>query len=157
SGPRSNGSNATVGIQNSARNQGVQTGYHQPVLSSGAAIGYHFNNGTYTPVTAPPLRVDNRYSIVNRGGLSLITDGSETKTAVGFGIIQPDSGNSTPPGTAIFGYKPANVLVSEAGVPATPSIQSGRIYAEVGDVVNTGLAIVNPGAGVANLSYYFTD
>jgi hypothetical protein len=44
----------------------------------------------------------------------------------------------------MFGLRQNNVLVSKAGVPASPLIRNGRIYAEVNDIVNTGLAIANP-------------
>jgi hypothetical protein len=49
------------------------------------------------------------------------------------------------------------VLISEATVPASRPVQSGRIYAEVAGPVNTGLAIVNPNATPATVSFYFTD
>jgi hypothetical protein len=49
------------------------------------------------------------------------------------------------------------VLVSEAGVPASPKIRSGRIYAEASASVNTGLAIANPNNESATVSFYFTD
>ena len=48
-------------------------------------------------------------------------------------------------------------MVSEAAVPATRLIQSGRIYAEIGGGVNTGLAIANPNNQAATISFYFTD
>jgi hypothetical protein len=58
---------------------------------------------------------------------------------------------------AIFGYRQGNVLVSEAGVPASGLIQQGRINADIGGQVNTGFAIANPNNSVANISFYFTD
>jgi hypothetical protein len=58
---------------------------------------------------------------------------------------------------AIFSLRNGNVVVSEAGVPASPLIQSGRIYAEVNGPVNTGLAIANPNNQAATISFYFTD
>jgi hypothetical protein len=47
--------------------------------------------------------------------------------------------------------------VGETGVPASPLLTNGRIYAEVGGSVNTGLAIANPNNQPAMISYYFTD
>ncbi len=67
------------------------------------------------------------------------------------------------PAVAIFGYRPAGVLVSEAGVPASPLIKNGRIYAEVGPAgsngqgTDIGLAIANPGSGPATISFSFTN
>jgi hypothetical protein len=156
-GPRADGSAATIGIQNSARTQAVQTGYNQSVVSSGSVIGYHFINGSYGPVTAPPLPIDTQYSISDRGGLSVITDGVGSNTATGFATVQPSANSTAPSGVAIFGYRLNNVLVSEAGVPASPLLQNVRIYAEIGGSVNTGLAIANPNSQAASISFYFTN
>ena len=49
------------------------------------------------------------------------------------------------------------MLVTEAAVPTSPLINSGRIYAEVSGPVNTGVAIVNPGSQPAQVSFFFTD
>jgi hypothetical protein len=76
---------------------------------------------------------------------------------VGYANIQPSAGSYTPSGLAIFGFRQNNVLVTEAGVPASPAIKSGRTYAEVNALVNTGLAMVNPNGGDAIVSFYFTD
>lgn len=98
------------------------------------------------------------YVINNRGGRSLMSSGSsESEISTGYARIQPNAGNTTPSGLAIFGFRTNGVLVSEAGVSASALIQSGRIFAEIGGTVNTGLAIVNPNSQVANVSFYFTD
>jgi hypothetical protein len=94
--------------------------------------------------------------IVDRGGFSVITDGSGSET-VGYSRIQPDNGNTAPAGVAIFGFRQSNVLVTEAGVPASPLLTSARIYAEVNDPVNTGVAFANPNNQTANISFHFTD
>jgi Matrixin/IPT/TIG domain len=156
-GARSDGSSATIGIQNFAQTQAVQSGFNQSIVSTGAILGYHFSNGAYGPLTAAPLAVDTRYAIADKGGLSVITDGSGSTTSTGFATIQPDSGNSTPSGIAMFGYRVNGILVSEAGVPAAPALQSGRIYAEVGPIVNTGVAIANPNSTPAAVMFHFTD
>lgn len=157
SGPRSDGSSATIGIQNSARTQGIQSGFNRSIVSTGSILGYHFTNGVYGPLTVPPLAVDTRYAIANLGGLSVITDGAGSTTSTGFATVQPDSGNSTPAGIAMFGYRVNGTLVSETGVPAAPPLFSGRIYAEVGSAVNTGLAIANPNSTPAQVDFHFTD
>src|SRR5207247_1812942 len=85
------------------------------------------------------------FAINNRGGRSLMSSGSSgTNTSTGYATIQPAAGSTAPSGLAIFGFRSNGVLVSEAGVPASGLIQSGRIYAEVNGPVNTGLAIANP-------------
>jgi hypothetical protein len=97
------------------------------------------------------------YSISPRGGTSTTSQGGGAVISAGYGAIRPASGSTTPSGLAIFGYRENNVLVSEAAVPASPAISSGRIYAEVAGPVNTGLAIANPGSAPATLTFYFTD
>jgi hypothetical protein len=58
---------------------------------------------------------------------------------------------------AIFSYRQSGILVSEAAVNASPLITSGRISAEVGGGVDTGLAIANPNSQPVTLTFYFTD
>ena len=96
------------------------------------------------------------FSITDRGGTSSTSLGTVPSTLAGYGGIQPDAGSSTPSGLAIFGFRENGILVSEAGVPATPAIQSGRIYAEVNGLVDTGLAIANPNSQPATVTFYFT-
>jgi hypothetical protein len=97
------------------------------------------------------------YTIPDRGGISLMTDGAPASTRVGYTVIQPNSSQTTPAGIAIFGFRQNNVLVAEAGVPASPLIQSGRIYAEVAGRVNTGVAIANQNDQPATVTFFFTD
>jgi len=97
------------------------------------------------------------FSMVDRGGMSLRTSGTQGSIRIGYATIQPNAGSSSPSGLAIFGYRQNNVLVSEAGVPATAPMRSGRIYAEVGTTVNTGIAIANPNAQTATISFFFTN
>jgi hypothetical protein len=96
------------------------------------------------------------YSLANRGAVSLTTAGGSGPLSVGYARIQPTAGNTTPAGVAIFGFRQNNILVSEAGVQASPLVQSGRIYAQVGGAVNTGLAIANPNSQSATISFMFT-
>jgi hypothetical protein len=59
SGARSDGSSATVGMQDSKRTTGVQTGFNQPILRNGSFFSYHFQNGSYTALaadTTPPTK-----------------------------------------------------------------------------------------------------
>jgi hypothetical protein len=96
------------------------------------------------------------FAISNLGGTSTSTDGANTNVRVGFGVIQPSNGNDAPAGLAIFGYRANGVLVSEAAVPASPLMMSGRIYAEMNGPVNTGLAIASP-HGSARINFTLTD
>lgn len=97
------------------------------------------------------------YGFLDRGGVSLISRGGTGAQTAGYARVQPNSANTTPSGVAIFGFRQGGVLVTEAGVPASPLIQSGRIYAEVNGPVNTGIAIANPNSQPATISFYFTD
>ncbi len=75
----------------------------------------------------------------------------------GYARIEPRQDSVTTSGLAIVGYSHDGVLVSETAFPTSPLIQNGRIYAEVQNAVNTGIAIANPNADPVALDFYFTD
>src|SRR5262245_5035565 len=108
-------------------------------------------------VQPPPDNSVRAYTLTDRGGVSLLTDGTGALPDVGYTRIQPDTGNTTPAGVAIFGGRTNGVLVSETGVPATPALMGGRIYAEYAGAVSTGLAIANPNDTPANITFFYTD
>jgi CubicO group peptidase (beta-lactamase class C family) len=83
------------------------------------------------------------FAIANKGVTSATTAGLGA-TVAGYARIEPIQGSTTPSGIAVFGLRQGGVLVSEAAVPASPLIRSGRVYAEVRPPVYTGLAIANP-------------
>jgi hypothetical protein len=113
--------------------------------------GTPLNGGSITdPGTAT-------FQIADRAGMSQTTSGSSSSVQVGFARIVPNSGNTTPSGMAIFDVVQNGILISEAAVPASPLIQSGRIYAEIAGAVNTGMAIANPNSQAATISFYYTD
>ena len=97
------------------------------------------------------------YDFPDPGGLSLATTGSPVATTVGYAFVQNSAQNPSPAGISIFSVRRRNVLVTEAAVPTSPLITSGRIYAEVSGPVNTGVAIVNPSSQPAQVSFFFTD
>ena len=134
-------------------------------LAGNAANGDITNQGDFIytrvdradPAAAPPVDLSTRaFMIVDRGGQSIVTDGSGD-LSVGYSRIQPDTGNTAPAGLGIFDFRQSGVLVSEAGVPASPILTSARISAEVNGPVNTGVAIANPNGQTANISFHFTD
>jgi hypothetical protein len=102
------------------------------------------------------------FSITDKGATSVITDGSGG-LAVGYARILPNATQTTPSGVAIFGERLGGILVSEAGVPASPLIKNGRIYAEVGpggaagQGTDIGLAIANPGPQDAIINFTMTN
>ncbi|HEY2931036.1 MAG TPA: BACON domain-containing carbohydrate-binding protein [Acidobacteriota bacterium] len=91
------------------------------------------------------------------GFASLITNGGSDTPVIGYARIQGVPGQGTPSGLALFNFRQNGVIVTEASVPASPMISSGRIYAQVDEKVNTGLAIANPGDEDALISFHFTD
>jgi len=101
------------------------------------------------------------FSFGDRAATSIITDGSGS-LSIGYGRVVPDGGQTAPSGVAIFGERSGSTLISEAGVPASPVIQNGRIYAEVspngfsGRGADIGLSIANPGPAPATISFTYT-
>ena len=74
-GERSDGSSATIGLQNLQRSDAVQAGFNQAIVGNGVAITYRFGGGTYiedvgnqTTPTAPTVS-DGGERIPNRGEL----------------------------------------------------------------------------------------
>ncbi|HYR89654.1 MAG TPA: fibronectin type III domain-containing protein [Terriglobia bacterium] len=97
------------------------------------------------------------FTIPAEGGQSWATTGQTESLSAGYGLVQQDTGSSGVSGLAIFGFRPAGVLITEATVPATPATSSGRIYMEVNRPVSTGIAFANPNSQPAVISFYFTD
>lgn len=159
-GAKSDGSSATIGIQDSTRTLAVQTGFNQSVVTAGKVISYHFVNGNYTAPSAG--QSSQTFSFGDLGAVSMITDGNGALSRA-YARILPNSGQSAPSGVGIFGERLGGVLVSEAGVPASPLIKNGRIYAEVssggytGQGTDVGLAIANPGSQPATINFTLTD
>ena len=96
------------------------------------------------------------FSVSDRGTSSVVTTGGTGGPQTGYARVGGSSGTTTS-GLAIFGYRQNGILISEAGVPASPLIVQGRIAAEAGSAARTGLAIANPNSTPATLSFYFTD
>jgi mono/diheme cytochrome c family protein len=112
---------------------------------------------TFISVKAPGTPSLNTvpFSITDRGTNSVVTQGTNAQTQVGYARVSDPSG--APQGLAIFGFRQNGVLISEAGVPASGLITRGRMYAQTGSGVRTGLAIMNPTNAVATVGFTFTD
>ncbi len=100
--------------------------------------------------------LEKPFALANAGAVSWTTPDTAGQAQAGFARIRAGGASTTPSASAIFGFRQNGVLVTEAAVPAVPPIQSGRIYAEIGGGVNTGIAIANPNYGPATVSFYFT-
>ena len=115
---------------------GAATGARTLTVTTPAGTSVPFNGFTITAGSTPGSSTVS-YSVPLSGGMSTTSQGGSGTASVGYARIQPSSGNTTPSGLAIFGFRQNNVLVSEAGVPASPLIRSGRIFAEVNRTVST--------------------
>ena len=104
------------------------------------------------------FRNGDGFTVRNVPGTLVATAGVTQPTTVGYARVQAGAGSANMAGVAIFGFRQNGVLVTEAGVQASAAMDSGRIFAEVSTPsINTGVAIANPAAQDAVVSFYFTD
>jgi hypothetical protein len=115
------------------------------------------NAGLSVPVgNASGPTMQEYYAVVQQNAASVraVTDPANPR-------IEPrvvsNSSSFAVGGVAIIGYRPNGILVSEAGVPASPQITSGRVYTEISNTLNTGIALANPTSNDATVNFYFTD
>jgi hypothetical protein len=119
--------------------------------------------GTIVTSSATNVTVQNQAStasyLVPPGGTQLfdISGGSNNHLAVGSVTLQTDGTAATPAGVAVIGLRRNGILVAEAGIPASPPVLAGRLFAQVDGITNTGLALMNPSANPVTITYYFTD
>ena len=99
---------------------------------------------------------ERQFVMAARGSFSQATDGLTTPLAVGFARMQTSSGTAGT-GLAFISYRPSGVLVTEPGFAAPIPIRSGRIYAEIGGGMRTGVSLANPNSQAAAVSFFFTD
>ena len=82
---------------------------------------------------------------------------SEIELRTGYTLLTVDPGTPTPAGMALYTYTDSQgIIVSEAGVPATEPIFSGRIFVDQNSA-ETGVAIVNPNEHEASISLVLRD
>jgi virginiamycin B lyase len=92
-----------------------------------------------------------RYSIPSGGIFRFQTDGSPATANIGWIRVVPDVSNSTPVGSGIFGFNPVDMLVSESGIPSTTDTTHARIYVDLSNNHNTGLAVANLTNGASSI------
>jgi len=97
------------------------------------------------------------FDLPGPAGLSVTPLNSSSEMIIGYGRIQGTNGSPAPGGAAILGLRADGVLISEAAVEAASAVRSGRIYAEVGGGVNTGVAVTNIGGQTVSLTFFLTD
>jgi hypothetical protein len=83
------------------------------------------------------------FSIPAGGLLRLQTDGISGNIRSGWVRVNPDPGSTAPVGSVILGFNPENNLVSESGIPAALSTTHARVFVDLRNNHNTGLAIAN--------------
>jgi glucose/sorbosone dehydrogenase len=114
--------------------------------------------GSVLHLTNPDkIIASSRAFSVGQSPFVTVTAGSAAALSAGYARVQTASGSPLPAGLAIFGFRSRSGLVSEASVPISPLISSGRIFAEVASGINTGIAIANPNSSAVSISFYFTD
>jgi hypothetical protein len=108
--------------------------------------------------SASPSNFSQRqFSLPQGGGVALPSNGAGLPLTTGYTRVLADPGNALPHGMTVFGLRQGGILISEASVPASPMVPSGRTLALADSMVNTGLAIANPGTQIVTLNFYFTD
>ncbi len=126
-------------------------------LAQGVGIVQQLARGSVTRLVRYAQDPTMSYLLLDRGGFTRTSQGGSDEPIIGYARIQPTAGKTAPAGVAIFGLRQNGVLVTEAGVPASPLVREGRIYAQMDSDVSTGIAIANPGEQPAEINYYFTN
>jgi hypothetical protein len=150
-------------IQIAGGNLLPNTSQIQLKLTDGAGLG----SNTKTASLSPP---GLNQTIPVGGAATNTTPGTGGSVRAGYAIVTVNSG-APPYGTAVFSVTQNGVVVSEAGVPASPPTTAACIFIDYRSAVpakssglafgtidvNTGLAMVNRGSGTANISYLLRD
>jgi hypothetical protein len=143
----------------------VQAGQYSSGLAHyqavGASKGYlpHAPNGIIRTTQAP-------LSLNSTQGATMTTPGSSSQVSTGYATATVNTTGTTPFATAVFSLTQNGVVVSEAGVPASPLVQNARLFIDYrtgvpsgsGTInIDTGLAIANPGSSAASLTFVLRD
>ncbi len=127
--------------------------------------GFSAYSSELSPGPSGPPGSSVNLSINSLGANTTNTVGSGGPAQPGYAVVTVNGG-ATPYGTAVFGLSQNGVVISEAGVPASPPTTDSRIFIDFrtrvpahsdeyqGTVeINTGLAVVNTGSATAHLSF----
>jgi hypothetical protein len=103
------------------------------------------NDGNPLPVTQAGGSGGSEfeYEIPAYGLFHFQTSGSPAIAKIGWVKLTPDAGTSTPIGSGVFAFNPADILVTESGIPSAAATTHARIYVDLSGNYNTGLAIAN--------------
>ncbi len=130
-----------------------------------ASSGYSAYSPELSPGPGGPPGSSVSLSLESLGVATTSTLGAAGTAQPGYAVVSVNSG-ATPYGTAVFGLSQNGVVVSEAGVPASPPATESRIFIDFrtqvrahsneyqGTVeINTGLAVVNTGSETAQVNF----
>ena len=79
-----------------------------------------------------------------KGTFIFKTDGSPSSVRAGWLKVTPDSGSNAPIGAGVLSYSPAGILVTESGIPSSQATTRARLYVDMSNGHDTGLAVINP-------------
>lgn len=103
-------------------------------------------------IASPRLRFD----LPTSGATSFSTVSEAPEVEVSHARVRSD-GSSPADAVALFRSTKAGVVVSEAAVPAMSPFLDGRVRAENGMGVRTGVALLNPNDAEVSIRIYFSD
>ncbi len=137
------------------------TSYVDNTVLSGTEYEYRIaaqsNNGlsAYSREATPSSASAMHLAVAALGAKAFSTAGDAATVKTGYAMVDVSTG-STPYGTAVFSFTQNGVVVSEAGVPASPPTRHARIFVDsragfqspskqfAGSVtIATGVAVVN--------------
>ena len=104
---------------------------------------------------APPLNTVP-FSLSDRGLTSFSTRGTAPSVQAGYARVSATAGIA-PAGVAVLDYVQNGILISEAGIPSSPLLTQGRLYAQSGSGIRSGLAIANPNSDPAVITFSYVD
>ncbi len=100
--------------------------------------------------------IQKNFTLADAGSASWTAAPAAGPPLPGYSRIRAAGASTTPAGLAVLGYRLKDRLVTEAAIPAVPAIQGGRVLAEIGGSVSTGIAMANPNYFPVTVSFYFT-
>jgi hypothetical protein len=104
-------------------------------------------------LTPADLQNVSTISVMDRGVTVKTTNSADAQLTLGHARVE-GGGVS---GLAIFSFRNNGVTVSEMSFPASAPTLSGRIFATLNTIVNTGIAIANQNPGTASVTFFFTN
>ncbi|MBZ5536709.1 MAG: hypothetical protein LAO31_12205 [Acidobacteriia bacterium] len=160
----------TLSLWNYAVNRiqipGINLALLSAVLETQKTVTY---SGTTGSTSGGPQSQVN-LSIGGNAASSTTSIGTSNPLAVGYATVDVSSG-STPYGTAVFSFTQNGQVISEAGVPASPPTTHAEVFIDFRTNVpaksgrqdtgvlniDTGIAAVNRGSGVAHIQMVMRD